>query len=274
MGASEDSLSLFQCSGIGGGEEPLHQGGTTQRKIYGCSAGTGTVYLRTLNGDLASVEITVAPPPTATPTLTPTPVRGGELYASRNYVYKGNWLKIEGRNLTPSGMSAEIEPDGNILTIRSQDCGSARGLSEDPPGGVSGQSRDSIWVYGCSTGRGFAKLVATSDDHELDRIYIRVIERPTPTTTRPSTRSRPRRPTATPEPPPTPKPTATPEPPPTPKPTATPEPPPAPKPTAKPTPRPTPKPRPTATPEPPPTPEPTSTPRRRGGGGELTGGSG
>lgn len=218
LGESETSLSLFPCSDIGGDVEPLHPNGRAERRIYGCSAGTGTVYLRTLNhGDLASMEITVVGPtatPTPRPTATPTPARGGDLSTSQSYVYKGNWLKISGNNLTPSGLSAMIKPDGQNLVAGPRDCGDARGNFDKPPdGGASGQfggvSRN---VYACETGEGWAKLVATSDNHELDRITIRVGEPPTPA----------------PAPTPTPRPTATP----TPMPTATP----APGPTSTPTP--------------------------------------
>ena len=257
LGESEDSLRLFPCSGIGGGVEPLTQtpDGTAERRIYGCSAGTGTVYLRALHhGDLASMEITVVatatptpmpiaqprptatlvptptptpiatPTPTATPTApiaTPTPVRGGELSALLTYVYKGNWLKIRGNNLTPSGLSAMIKMDGQILTAGPGACGDARGNFDKPPdGGASGQSGGvSRNVYACETGEGFAILVATSDEYELDRITIEVGEPPTAAPA----------PTRTPTP--MPAPTATP----TPMPTATP----APGPTATPTPMPT-----------------------------------
>ena len=183
---------------------------------------------------------TPTPMPTATPvpgpTAAPTPVRGGDLYASRSYVYLDNWLKIEARNLTPSGLSVRIEPDETILG-NSSNCGFA-GYSPEPSDGPGGQSGFSQWVYGCSTGRGWATLVATSDNHELDSIYIRVIERPTATPRPPTATPRPRRATATPRPP-----TATPRPP-----TATPRPPTAtPRP---PTATPRPAPRPTAAPKP------------------------
>ena len=297
------------------------QSGGVSRNVYACETGEGFAILVATSDeyelDRITIEVgeppTAAPAPTRTPTpmpaptatptpmptatptpmptatsapgptATPTPDRGGDLSADQSYVYLGKWLRVEGNNLTPSDLSARIDPDGAILAAGPSKCGDARGNSDEPPGGVGGQSGVSRWVYGCSTGRGFAKLVATSDSHELDRIYISVLERPTPTPSpSPATRPRTRRPTATPEPPPTatpepsPRPTATNTP--RPRPTATPTPmprptatnTPRPRPTATNTPRPrptatnTPRPRPTATPEPPPTPvppPPTATPR-------------
>ena len=291
------ALNPRDCASAGNSDEPPPGGAVGQAdrflgNVYGCETGSGWVRMVATadNAELAKIYITVRERPTPTPfvrvrttptpttmptatptrtsTATPTLGRSGELVASLRTLPKGNWSRISARNLTPSGLSVRIVADGSRLALNPRNCPSAGNSEEPPPGGASGQtSRFLGSVYGCETGVGWVKMVATSDNAELAKIYITVRERPTAT---PRPRSRPTvapsPPTATPSP--RLRPTATPQPP-----TATPQPP-APRPTA--TTRPTatripatatPRPRPSATPEP------TATPRRRGGG-ELTGGSG
>ena len=195
---SGDSLRTSPCAGVSGAFVMARTPGRATVNYYGCSAGVSEIALKASGQVLDSVSITVF-----NPTPTPTPQPSGELVASPSSLPQGNWSRISARNLIPSGLSVRIEADGTRLALNPRDCAAAGNSDEPPPGGAVGQADRSLGnVYGCETGSGWVRMVATSDNAELAKIYITVRERPTPT---PFVRVR-----TTPTPTPTTMPTATP----------------------------------------------------------------
>ena len=204
--ASGDSLRKSPCSSVSGatapGEPPVGLGGLVETAYYGCSAGVSEVELRASGQTLDSVSITVVrPTPTPAPAPTAAPQRSGGLVASLNPLTRGNWSRISARNLVPSDLRVRIEADGARLATNPRDCQSAGNSDEPPPVGPVGQADRFLGnVYGCETGVGWVRMVATSDNAELAKIYITVSERPTATPTSAPTATPTSAPTATPTP--------------------------------------------------------------------------
>ena len=222
-----------------GPDVPRSASAQISRRLYGCIAGSGTVWLidDSNNDTLDSVRVTVRNRPAATPTSTPVPTATPIPVPTATRTPMPTATPTPRPTFTPTRTptpaATPVTGTGSLRVSRSSilvgGTTTATGYNLQPsdlsvkfrisgplgtssscvrrPGSPDIDVRDvSVTLYGCWAGTGTVKLLRRADDHKLDSATVTVRNRPT----------------ATPTPTPTPRPTATPTRTPTPRPTATP----------------------------------------------------
>ena len=224
-----------------GPDVPRSASAQISRRLYGCIAGSGTVWLidDSNNDTLDSVRVTVRNRPAATPTSTPVPTATPIPVPTATRTPMPTATPTPRPTFTPTRTptpaATPVTGTGSLRVSRSSilvgGTTTATGYNLQPsdlsvkfrisgplgtssscvrrPGSPDIDVRDvSVTLYGCWAGTGTVKLLRRADDHKLDSATVTVRNRPTATPT-PTPTPRPR-PTATPTRTPTPRPTATP----------------------------------------------------------------
>ena len=158
------------------------------RRLYGCTAGTGTVWLidDSNNDTLDSASIVVTARPTVTPTATATPLPPG----SGSVSVSDSSIKVRERVDVDATYSGDC-PSGVSLDWSNHLSTSSR-CGPDVPRSAS--TEISRRLYGCIAGTGTVWLIDDSNNDTLDSAAVYVSNRPTVTPTNTPT------PTATPAP--------------------------------------------------------------------------
>ena len=159
LDVASDSTSILGAGGCPDGSGASDSDGEVSLQVHGCAVGSGTVELRTANGDLlASVTITVNPSTTTTPS--------GTVTANRNAIDRGHSTTVTG-TWTPTNITATLDVASDSTSIL------GAGGCPDGSGASDSDGEVSLQVHGCAVGTGTVEL-RTANGDLLDTTTIRV----------------------------------------------------------------------------------------------------
>ena len=160
LDVASGSTSILGAGGCPDGSGASDSDGEVSLQVHGCAVGTGTVELRTANGELlASVTITVNPISTTT---TPS----GTVTANRNAIDRGHSTTVTG-TWTPTNITATLDVASDSTSIL------GAGGCPDGSGASDSDGEVSLQVHGCAVGTGTVEL-RTANGDLLDTTTIRV----------------------------------------------------------------------------------------------------
>ena len=175
LDVASDSTSILGAGGCPDGSGASDSDGEVSLQVHGCAVGTGTVELRTANGDLLDTT-TIRVKPAGTKPPNPT----GSIRALPAKIALGAATTIEA-----DWRGVPVEPeivvvDTSVLSKRA-DC-------PDAPGAAGGRSRRSadaplvsevsIKLYSCSHGSSVVRLWDEANDKTLAEVTVTVLEIP------------------------------------------------------------------------------------------------